>query len=97
MGGTVAAACAAWEEYARRYPNNVDKTMTNSMAMLQNENNMHLCWAGNYYPFTQRCRMTKFAMLIRVHPVTLADRSACSWGDPSRFQGLWRGILHILR
>jgi hypothetical protein len=49
VGGTVAAACAAWEEYARRYPNNVDKTMTNSMTMFQNENNMHLCWAGNYY------------------------------------------------
>ena len=45
VGGTVAAACAAWEEYVCRhdYLQKVD----NSQMQHLNEDNKHLCWGAH--------------------------------------------------
>lgn len=50
VGGTVAAACASWEEYARRHERLLDDydANTDRMPMILNESNKHLCWAGTF-------------------------------------------------
>ena len=82
MGGTVAATCAAWEEYARRHES--------LLPAFPNESNKHLCWAGKHSIILCYVFLTGLNALNLLH-------SARSRGDPSCVQGLWRGILHILR
>ena len=49
VGGTVAAALSAWEEYARRYEYLQNKQINQQHHPLEflNEENMHLCWSAH--------------------------------------------------
>ncbi|KAL7535589.1 hypothetical protein ACHAWF_005210 [Thalassiosira exigua] len=48
VGGTVAAACAAWEEYARRI-DYLEESNGHQTAQFVNQRTAHLCWAGKHH------------------------------------------------